>query len=73
MAKKKEIEKEEKLNRLLDILDKKKMSQYKLHKDSGISYSLVNDYCLNKRQPGLKQLKVLSKALEVPGKDLINF
>ena len=72
MVKKKEKQ-AERLNRLLEVLEKKQLSQYRLHKESGISYSLVNDYCLNKRQPGLKQLKLISDKLGVSGKDLITF
>jgi len=71
MAKKKnEIEN---LNRIAEVLGKKGISQYRLHKDSGISYSLINGYYSNKKQPGLKQLKAIADKLEVTGKDLLNF
>jgi putative transcriptional regulator len=65
--------KTEQLNRIGEILEKKGMSQYRLAKDSGISYSLINGYCQNKAQPGLKQLKVIAETLGVSGKELINF
>lgn len=71
MSKKKE--ETEQLNRIAEVLDKKGITQYRLHKDSGISYSLINGYYSNKKQPGLKQLKTIADNLEVPGKDLINF
>jgi transcriptional regulator with XRE-family HTH domain len=61
------------LNRLGDVLKKKGISQYRLHKDTGISYSLINNYCANKQQPGLKQLELIARTLSVAGKDLINF
>jgi putative transcriptional regulator len=61
------------LNRLGEVLKKKGVSQYRLHKDTGISYSLINNYCANKQQPGLKQLEIIARSLSVPGKDLINF
>jgi putative transcriptional regulator len=63
----------EALNRIAEVLQKKGVTQYRLAKDAEISYSLINGYCHNKKQPGLKQLKVISDTLGVPGKDLINF
>ena len=60
-----------KLNRIKDVLEEKGISQYRLHKDAEISYSLLNSYCANKRQPGLKQLFTIARALKVSPKDLI--
>jgi transcriptional regulator with XRE-family HTH domain len=61
------------LNRLAEVLKKKGITQYRLHKDSGISYALINGYYSNKKQPGLDQLHRIAQTLQVPGKDLINF
>lgn len=62
-----------KFNRIAEVLKQKKVSQYRLHKDAGVSYSLINAYTKNRRQPSLETLAKLANALGVPGKDLINF
>lgn len=62
-----------KLNRIGDVLKKHKISQYRLHKDSGVSYALINNYVKNAKQPSLETLAKLARALNVPGKDLIDF
>jgi putative transcriptional regulator len=61
-----------KLNRIIDVLKQKGISQYRLHKDSGVSYTLVNSYCQQKRQPSLETLFKLAKALKVNPRELIN-
>lgn len=63
----------EKLNRLAEVLEKNRVSQYRLHKESGVSNALINAYCKNTRQPSLLTLKKLAETLGVKGKDLINF
>jgi transcriptional regulator with XRE-family HTH domain len=62
----------ENLNRILEVLEEKGVSQYRLHKDSGISYALINAYTKNAKQPGLKQLKLIADTLGVKVRDLIN-
>jgi transcriptional regulator with XRE-family HTH domain len=62
-----------KLNRIAEVLKERGISQYRLHKDSGVSNALINSYCKNTHQPSLVTLVKLAKALKVPGKDLINF
>jgi putative transcriptional regulator len=64
--------KKEDLNRLGEVLSKKKISQYRLHKDSNVSYALINNYVSNNRQPTLNTLFKLAEALGVNPKELIN-
>jgi putative transcriptional regulator len=61
-----------KLNRLKDVLAKQGVSQYRLHKDSGISYSLINGYCSNAKQPSMETLFKLAKTLKINPRELIN-
>jgi len=61
-----------KLNRLKEVLAKQGVSQYRLHKDSGISYSLINGYCSNAKQPTLETIFRIAKALKVNPRELIN-
>lgn len=61
-----------KLNKLKEVLTKQGASQYRLHKDSGISYALINGYCGNVKQPTLETLFRIAKALKVNPKELIN-
>jgi transcriptional regulator with XRE-family HTH domain len=63
------------LNRIKEVLakDKKKWTAYRLHKESGITYALISAYLKNQKQPTLETLKKIADAMEVKGKDLINF
>jgi transcriptional regulator with XRE-family HTH domain len=70
MVKKKE---EKGLNRIAEVLEEKGVSQYRLHKDSGVSYSLINNYVANAKQPTLETLKKLADALGYKSlKDFVN-
>ena len=60
------------LNRIAEVLKEKGVSQYRLHKDSQVSYSLINNYVSNAKQPTLETLDKLAKALKVNLKDLIS-
>jgi len=68
------VKKKEKkgLNRIGEVLKEKGVSQYRLYKDSGVSYSLINNYVANKKQPTLETLEKLALALKVSLRDLIN-
>jgi transcriptional regulator with XRE-family HTH domain len=61
-----------KLNRIAEILKEKEITQYRLHKESGVGYSLINSYFKNTRQPSLETIFKLAKALKVNPKELIN-
>lgn len=62
-----------KLNRIAEILEEKDISQYRLAKMTGISNSLINSYCNNRRDPGIESLQKIAKALKVKGGDLLTF
>lgn len=61
------------LNRIQEVISKKGITAYRLHKDTGITYALISAYIKNSRQPTLETLKRISDSLGVKGKDLINF
>lgn len=63
----------DKLNRIKEVIDKKGVTAYRLHKDTGITYALISGYIKNIRQPTLETLKRISDKLGIKGKDLINF
>lgn len=60
-----------KLNKIKDVLDSKGISQTRLAKQLGKSFSTVNCYARNKYQPDLETLLEISNILEVDLKDLI--
>ena len=60
-----------KLNKIIDVLDSKGISQTWLAKQLGKSFSTVNCYARNKYQPDLETLLEISEILEVDLKDLI--
>ncbi|MBS1542653.1 MAG: helix-turn-helix transcriptional regulator [Bacteroidetes bacterium] len=61
------------LNKIAQVLKKMGISQYRLAKESGVDYSLINAYHSNKRQPSLDTLEKIAKTLGVKGCDLLNF
>ncbi|MBT1698258.1 helix-turn-helix transcriptional regulator [Fulvivirgaceae bacterium PWU4] len=61
------------LNRIQEVINKKGITAYRLHKDTGITYALISAYIKNLRQPTLETLKRISESLGVKGRDLINF
>ena len=63
----------EKLNRIGEVIEKKGITAYRLHKDSGITYALISAYVKNTKQPTLETLKRIAEALDIKGKDLISF
>lgn len=61
------------LHRLKEVLEKKGKSQYWLAQETGITNNSINAYVNGKVEPSLTNLARIAEALNVPGKDLINF
>lgn len=59
------------MNRIKEVLDEKGIKQVWLSKKLNKSFSMVNDYCNNRRQPSLELLFDIAKILDVEVKDLI--
>ncbi len=60
-----------KLNRIKLVLVEKDISQTELAKKLGKSFSTVNAYCSNRKQPSLESLNEIAEILSVGMKDLI--
>ena len=60
-----------KLNRIKLVLVEKEISQTQLAKDLGKSFSTINAYCSNRKQPSLDLLNKIAEYLSVNIKDLI--
>lgn len=60
-----------KLNRIKVVLVEKGVSQTQLAKELGKSFSTVNGYCSNRKQPTLELLSKMADYLSVNIKDLI--
>lgn len=60
-----------KLNRIKTVLVDKDRSQTWLSEKLGKSFSTVNAYCCNRKQPSLSTLQQIADLLEVDIKDLI--
>lgn len=60
-----------KLNRIKLVLVEKEVSQTELAKKLGKSFSTINAYCSNRKQPSLKLLNEIADILSVSMKDLI--
>ena len=60
-----------KLNRIKLVLVEKEVSQMQLAKDLGKSFSTINAYCSNRKQPSLDLLNKIAEYLSVNIKDLI--
>lgn len=58
-------------NKGLNILVEKDISQTELAKKLGKSFSTVNAYCSNRKQPSLELLNEIAEILSVSMKDLI--
>ena len=59
------------LNRLKVVLVEQKETGKWLAEQLGKSFSIVNAYACNRRQPSLEQLFEIAKILQVEPKDLI--
>lgn len=60
-----------KLNRIKLVLVEKEVSQTLLAKELGKSFSTINAYCSNRKQPSLDLLNKIAEYLSVNIKDLI--
>ena len=60
-----------KLNRVKLVLVEKEISQTQLAKELGKSFSTINAYCSNRKQPSLDLLNKIAEYLSVNIKDLI--
>ena len=60
-----------KLNRIKLVLVEKEISQTQLAKELGKSFSTINAYCSNRKQPSLDLLNKIAEDLSVSIKDLI--
>lgn len=60
-----------KLNRIKLVLVEKEISQTQLAKELGKSFSTINAYCSNRKQPSLDLLNKITEYLSVNIKDLI--
>jgi len=59
------------LNRIKEVLEERGISQTWLAKKTGKSFSTINAYCCNRKQPGLEVLSDIANLLQVDIKDLI--
>ena len=60
-----------KLNRIKLVLVEKEISQTQLAKELGKSFSTINAYCSNRKQPSSDLLNKIAEYLSVNIKDLI--
>lgn len=59
------------LNKIKEVLDNKGISQTWLANQLGKSFSMVNAYVCNRRQPTLENLYQIAEILQVSVKDLL--
>ncbi len=59
------------MGRIKEVLEAKGIKQTWLAEQLGKSFSIVNAYACNRRQPSLEQLFEIAKILQVEPKDLI--
>ena len=59
------------MNRIKEVLEERGIKQTWLAERLGKSFSIVNAYACNRRQPSLEQLFEIAKILQVEPKDLI--
>lgn len=59
------------MNRIKEVLQEKGIKQVWLSEKLNKSFSMVNEYCNNRRQPSLELLFEIAKLLDVEVKDLI--
>lgn len=59
------------LNKIKEVLDNKGISQTWLANQLGKSFSMVNAYVCNRRQPTLENLYQIAEILKVSVKDLL--
>lgn len=59
------------MNRIKEVLNEKGVKQTWLAEKLDKSFSIVNEYCNNRRQPSLEVLFEIAELLNVEVKDLI--
>lgn len=59
------------MNRIKEVLEERGIKQTWLAEKLGKSFSIVNAYACNRRQPSLEQLFEIARILQVDPKDLI--
>jgi putative transcriptional regulator len=59
------------LNRIQEVLKKKKVTQQWLSNEARLTYASVNQYVNGKREPSLPTLRKIADALKVSMKDLV--
>jgi putative transcriptional regulator len=59
------------MNRIKEVLEQKNIKQIWLAEQLGKSYTMVNSYVQNRRQPSLKTLFEIAKILKVEARALI--
>lgn len=59
------------MNRIKEVLKEKGISQTWLAEKMNKSYTTINEYARNKRQPSLEDLYLIAEKLNVSAKDLI--
>jgi len=59
------------MNRIKEVLKDKGISQTWLSKQTGKSYTTINEYARNVRQPSLEDLYQIAEILQVSAKDLL--
>ena len=60
------------MNRIKEVLEEKGIKQTWLAEKLGKSFSIVNAYVCNRRQPSLETLFQIADILQVSPKELIN-
>ena len=60
------------MNRIKEVLEEKGIKQTWLAEKLGKSFSMVNSYVCNRRQPSLEVLFEIAEILEVDVKELID-
>ena len=60
------------MNRIKEVLEKKGVKQIWLAEKLGKSFSIVNAYVCNRRQPSLETLFQIAEILGVDVKEIIN-
>jgi putative transcriptional regulator len=60
------------MNRIKEVLNEKGIKQTWLAERLNKSFSIVNDYCNNRRQPSLEILFEIAEQLNIEVRDLIN-
>ena len=59
------------MNRIKEILKMKGISQTWLSAQTGMSYTTINEYARNVRQPSVENLYQIAEILDVSAKDLL--